>query len=383
MPRIGCTRFRFVPVLPLALVVAALGCQEDAQSPTAPELGPALAIRPANGLSFRQVSAASIHTCGVTPDHRAYCWGENSFGRLGDGTTDIDHLTPTRVVGGLRFRQVSAGVAHTCGVTPDHRAYCWGENSFGQLGDGTTALVRVTPVRVAGGLRFRQVSKGFFHTCGVTPGERGHCWGDNRFGQLGDGTTTDRRTPVAVAGGLRFRQLSGGEAHTCGVTPDNRAYCWGDNRFGQLGDGTTTQRLTPVAVAGGLRFRQVSAGRFHTCGVTPGERAYCWGNNDQGQLGDGTTTRRETPAAVSGGLRFRQLSAGSGGFSHTCGVTPGNLAYCWGSNEAGQLGDGTTTDRGTPVPVAGGDINPDDVREPNGDNSQVGVDEADGDTEQE
>jgi alpha-tubulin suppressor-like RCC1 family protein len=156
---------------------------------------------------------------------------------------------------------------------------------------------------------------------------------------------------VRVVGGLRFRQVSAGFEHSCGVTLGNRGYCWGRSAFGEVGDGTTSVRLTPVRVAGGLRFRQVdAAGLFHTCGVTLGHSAYCWGLNDNGQLGDGTTINRLTPVAIAGGLLIRQVSAH---FNHSCGVTLGNRAYCWGDNERGQLGDGTTTDRRTPVRVAG------------------------------
>jgi alpha-tubulin suppressor-like RCC1 family protein len=352
MPRIVCPRFRFVPVLSLALVVAALGCREDAQSPTAPELRPALAIRPAHGLSFRQVSAGLFHACGVTAGNLVYCWGQNSRGQLGDGTT-TQRLTPVAVAGGLRFRQVSAGDENTCGVTTGNIAYCWGWNINGRLGDGTTTD-RLTPVAVAGGLRFRQVSADGV-ACGLTTRDVAYCWGRNASGRLGDGTTTDSPTPVAVAGGLRFRQLSAsaGSVHTCGVTRSNLAYCWGSNFQGQLGDGTISPRMTPVPVAGGLRFREVSVSGFHTCGVTPGNVAYCWGQNSEGELGDGTTQDvHPTPIAVAGGLRFREVTTGT---YHTCGVATGNVAYCWGNNFNFQLGNGGSGDDGlTPGPVAGG-----------------------------
>jgi alpha-tubulin suppressor-like RCC1 family protein len=342
-------------VLVPALVVAALGCREDAQSPTAPESGPALDIKSAAALSVRQVSAGGNHTCGVTRDDRAYCWGNNREGQLGDGTT-TQRLTPVLVAGGHQFRQVSAGFGHTCGVTTDYRAYCWGDNFDGELGDGTTTD-RHTPVLVAGGRRFRQVSAGSFHTCGANLFDHAFCWGGNFRGQLGDGTTTDRLTPVHVhARGLRFRLVSAGNAHTCGVATDASAYCWGNNFKGQLGDGTTTRRLTPVAVRRGLSFRQVRAGGFaHTCGVTTNDQAYCWGLNNEGQLGIGTSgfaQRRLRPVAVLGGLQFRAVSAGNG--NYTCGVTTGSLAYCWGHNGFGELGDGTTTRRLTPVAVVGG-----------------------------
>jgi len=160
------------------------------------------------------------------------------------------------------------------------------------------------------------------------------------LGELGDGTTVERTSPTPVAGGLTFAQLGRvGFYHTCGVTFDGAAYCWGDNTWGQLGDGTTTWEPSPVLVAGGLTFAAVSAGSYHTCGVTSGGAAYCWGGNSAGELGDGTFTQRTSPVAVAGGLMFATVSAGD---SHTCGVTTGGAAYCWGDNPSGQLGNGTT-----------------------------------------
>jgi alpha-tubulin suppressor-like RCC1 family protein len=298
------------------------------------------------------VSTGDGYTCGVTLEDRAYCWGANIYGRLGDGTVETDRLTPVAVAGGLRFRMVHAGGLHTCGLTTDDRAYCWGLNLDGQLGDGTTAYYRLTPTAVAGGRRFRLLRVGYEHSCAVTPFDVTYCWGSNLDGQLGDGTTTDRLKPVRVVGGLEFKQLSGGNYHTCGVTTAERAYCWGFNAQGQVGDGTTMQRLRPTLVAGGLRFRQVSGGGLHTCGLTLENRAHCWGLNADGQLGDGTTTTyRLTPVLVVGGLRFDHLSAGNYG---TCGVTTVNQPYCWGRNSDGEVGDGTTTSRLRPTAVGGG-----------------------------
>jgi alpha-tubulin suppressor-like RCC1 family protein len=298
---------------------------------------------------FRQVSGGVAHTCAVTLNHRAFCWGENRSGQLGDGTT-TPRRRPEPVVGGLQFRQIVTGTAHTCGITLDDVAYCWGENFGGELGDGTINPGRPTPGPVAGTLHFRQLSVGSLHTCGLTTTDQIFCWGSNLSGQLGDGTTTDRTSPVQVTGGLRFRQVGAGTGHTCGLTLDKRAYCWGDNSFGAVGDGSSgNQRLVPVAVAGDFRFRQVDGGMFHTCGVTQGNRAKCWGFNEAGQLGDGTTADHTTPGAVAGGLLFRQVV---GGHAYTCGITVDDRAYCWGFNQEGELGDGTTTPRLIPRAVA-------------------------------
>jgi alpha-tubulin suppressor-like RCC1 family protein len=367
----------FLAVLTPALV-AALACGEAVESPTAPSSERALAPAATATLAFRQVSAGYYHTCGVTTDDRAFCWGEGSSGELGDGT-NTSQLSPVAVAGGLRFRQVSAGTSYTCGVTIDDAAYCWGDNGAGQLGDGTqtscggynppctdpeTNANRARPVRVLGGLRFRQVDAGSGgHTCGVTRDNLAYCWGNNFYGQLGDnakgeaGRYTNRPMPVAVAGGISFRQVSAGGAHTCGVATDDRAYCWGYNIYGQVGDGTDIRRrIRPVLVAGGLRFKQVSAGgahqqNGHTCGVTTGGRAFCWGDGRLGQIGDRSTILRFTPRAVAGALDFRQVSAGG---VHTCGTTTTSVAFCWGNNSFGAVGDGTTTQRLTPVRVSGG-----------------------------
>ena len=203
---------------------------------------------------------------------------------------------------------------------------------------------------MTGDLRFRELGAiaTTVHTCGLTISHQAYCWGFNRNGQLGDGTTIDRTTPVAVVGGLRFREVSGAARHTCAITLGNRAYCWGDDEVGQPGDGSTTEfpasRPFPVAVAGGLRFHNITTGEFHSCGIATGNAAYCWGANFNFQLG--TPGEHLTPAPVTGGLEFREVSAGGG--EHNCGVATGHVAYCWG---AGHLGDGTNDPSLTPVPV--------------------------------
>ena len=253
----------------------------------------------------------------------------------------------------LTFTAVTVGVDHTCGVTISRAAYCWGDNFFGQLGDGTRTR-RTAPVLVAGALRFASVDAGSWHTCGLTTAGAAYCWGDNFFGQLGDGSTTNRVTPVGVLGGLSFTAISTGHLHTCAIAAGGAAYCWGDNDVDQLGDGTTiASRPSPASVAGGLQASAISTEWGHSCVVTTTAAAYCWGDNRFGQLGvgDGSPVpRTPLPVAVAGELSFRAVSAGD---SHTCGVTIDNTAYCWGHN-TGQLGDGTTLSRTTPAPVAGG-----------------------------
>jgi alpha-tubulin suppressor-like RCC1 family protein len=258
MSNIACRSIRFASVLSAALTVAIAGCSEDAESPTEPRLQPALATTATQALVFRQVSAGHFHTCGVTSDNRAYCWGANFSGQLGDGT-NTQRLRPMAVAGGLNFRQVLAGArdrygtSHSCGVTTSYQGYCWGGNDEGQLGDGTTTQ-RLKPRAVAGGLQFSGLIPGGDHTCAVTTASVAHCWGYDYYGQLGDGSPVGnaaptRLSPFAVVGELALKAVTPGGTHTCALTTGNLAYCWGANA-GQLGDGTTDWTSTPVPVAG-------------------------------------------------------------------------------------------------------------------------------------
>jgi alpha-tubulin suppressor-like RCC1 family protein len=183
-----CSLRVLVSMLLGGIAVVASGCREDAESPTAPEVTPALSTASAP-LSFLSISSGSYHTCGVAVNNRAYCWGNNQEGQLGDGTT-TDRSRPVAVARDISFLQVSAGYNHTCGVSTNNRVYCWGLNDFGQL--GATNFRYSKPALVSGGFHFSQVNTGGRHTCAVTPVNLAYCWGDNSSGQLGDGTTTNR-----------------------------------------------------------------------------------------------------------------------------------------------------------------------------------------------
>ncbi len=297
------------------------------------------------------VAAGFLHTCAVRTgtSTNTDCWGNNLDGQLGNGTTTITS-SPTRVSGTQVLQSVRAGRFHSCGRTSTNVAYCWGYNGDGELGDNSTTS-RSTPVPVAGGQLFQYVEPGAFFTCGLTTGGSAYCWGDNFYGQLGNGNNSPSSLPVAVSAPI-FVWLTVGDNHACGATSGGAVYCWGDNSSGQLGNGgSPTTSSTPVLVSGGLILQGVLAGDNHTCARTnPGNAAYCWGSNSDGQLGDGSFTDRTTPVPVQGAFAFTALA---GGGYHTCGLVSGT-AYCWGDNFDGQLGDGTTALRTFPTLVSGG-----------------------------
>jgi alpha-tubulin suppressor-like RCC1 family protein len=376
-PRASLTSPRgLIAVLTAPLLATLLACGETVEPPSAPDAERASGPLASAALMVTQVNAGAAHNCALRSDNRAVCWGWNVFGQVGNGTTSFEVLSPTAVMGGRSFRQITAGIYHTCAVTMDNRAFCWGGAA---LGSGT-ASGSSRPVAVVGGLSFRQVSAGQEHTCGVTTSDRVYCWGINTFGQLGNGTQNldfePELSPVPVMGSLRFRGVSVGVHHSCGVTTTNQAYCWGGDQWGQLGDGaasgtcqvpngTRPCRLKPTRVAGGHQWRQIDAGGGsgpaegdpepffggRTCGVTTDGRAFCWGDGTLGQNGDGTRSIRTAPSRVAGDRLYRAVSTGE---NHTCAVSTDNRAFCWGLNGAGQLGDGTQTTRLRPRAVVGG-----------------------------
>lgn len=363
------------------------------------------------------LAAGFNHVCALTEAGGVKCWGWNGFGNLGDDTT-TNRTTPVDVVGlASGVKAITAGMpgyftGHTCALLETGAVKCWGQNSLGELGDGTKTM-RTTPVDVAAlGTDQKAVDLGKYHSCVLTNGGKVKCWGDNTFGQFGMGRELYRPIPVDVAtlqdgmatlaaGGLRTCGLTAGGAAKCwgsnwsgevgdggnshcsmpmdvaglsagvtmlatggqaGMDPTLKEHscaivagglkCWGDNSSGQLGDGTKVDRNTPVDVAGlGSGVIAVATGESYTCAVASGGAVKCWGDNAAGQLGDGTTTAQTTPVDVVGlGSGVVALGAGAG---HSCALTSGGGVKCWGRNTSGQLGDGTTTDHPTPVDVVG------------------------------
>lgn len=300
---------------------------------------------------WRDVEASDLSSCGLTDVGAAYCWGFGLSGVIGDGSTD-DEQSPVPVSGGITFASITTHGSHACGLAPSGAAYCWGGDQL--ILPDSQATIELVPGPVGGGIFFESLSAGESQTCGVTAAGSAYCWGANGAGELGDGTRLARFTPTAVTGGVVFaRVFTSDFAQACGLAAGGQAFCWGWNIYGSLGFPSTvvdSVRTAPTAVPNFL-FATMALGMYHTCGLTLGGQAYCWGFNDQGQLGDGTTTNSPSPVAVATSLTFVSLAAGG---EHTCGLTSTGAAYCWGDNFLGDLGDGTGIPRSLLVAVLGG-----------------------------
>jgi hypothetical protein len=309
--------------------------------------------------NWTQVSAGNTHSLGVTDTGIAYAWGSGADGQLGTGTTTTQS-SPVTVVGGITdWSQVSGGSRHSLGLTDDGITYAWGLGLNGQLGTGDN-IARSSPVTVIGGItNWTQVSAGIAHSLGITDAGIVYAWGLCNNGRLGTDDLINRSSPVTVIGGItNWSQVSAGGDHSLGVTDDGIAYAWGAGGIinGRLGTGDNIARSSPVTLVGGItNWTQVSAGGSHSLGITDDGVAYAWGSSFNGQLGTGDNINRSSPVTVIGGItNWTQVSAG---IAHSLGLTDDGVAYAWGPGSAGQLGTGTTTTQSSPVTVIGGITN--------------------------
>ncbi|WP_334194054.1 RCC1 domain-containing protein [Pararhodobacter sp.] len=309
--------------------------------------GSTSAAQPLTIISRPQIVAGGSHSCARTTDRALFCWGDNINGQVGNASND-DQLNPQPIP--VYSRDIALGDFHTCALRENGRPYCWGRNNAGQVGDGTTQG-RWRPVSVPGLRRVTQVVAGAEHSCALHSNGTVSCWGANGAGQLGDRTFIDRLTPVSVIGLRRVVALTAGGNHTCALRDTGMVLCWGANDAGQLGDGTTTNRNQPTNVIPFGRVRQITAGSRHTCAVHNFNNVFCWGSNSSGQVGDGSFTDRPQAVRVLR-LPVQSIVQVSAGGLHSCALAMDGSAYCWGNNTAGQLGDGTMSNRWRPVMVA-------------------------------
>lgn len=288
--------------------------------------------------SWSMVRAGDSHTCGLTTDGAAYCWGRNSAGAVGDGGT-TDALSPSLITPNS-WASIDARNDQSCAVRIDHAIWCWG------AGRTSPALSNIHP-------RWQSIALGGTHACATSLDDMFWCWGDNSSHQINgfSPATVPATDPQWNLFGPVYTELVAANGSTCAIRDDDSMWCWGENVWGQLGDGTTTRRLRPTQIGAGNAWLRMSIGRKHGCAIRTDRSLWCWGWNGDGELGVGTQDKHYTPTQVGTDKDWMFVSAS--GLLHTCAVKTDKSLWCWGSNAKRQLGDGTTAMlRTTPTRVA-------------------------------
>ncbi|MEJ2552655.1 MAG: RCC1 repeat-containing protein [Gammaproteobacteria bacterium] len=305
------------------------------------------------------------HACALLADKTVWCWGDNSAGQLGNGTTN-DSPIAVQVQNISTAMEITAGFQHTCARLSDQTIRCWGDNSSGQLGNGGTSPSS-TPVPVSGidgtttSKKATGIAAGYGHTCALLANKTVWCWGKNSYGQLGNGGYTESDAPVMVSGidgtTIQATAIAVGQNHSCALLSGGAEQCWGFNYYGQLGNSSTTSSNVPVSVSGISSATALTAGNFHSCALLSSGQVQCWGNNRSGQLGNGVAIQSTTPVNVSS---ISAAAAVTAGYSHSCALMSDGTVECWGYNQYGQLGNGSSIQQSsTPVLVSGiGGLNP-------------------------
>lgn len=346
----GGATFSVVLVSPTRDPAAAWGRNTSSQLGDGSSVDSPVAVRVALASTtvVGEIAAGYRHSLAAPTTGGLFTWGDNTDGQLGDGTlTTRDTPVQALLPAGTVVASAGGGLAHSIISTSDGDVYAWGRNSSGQVGDGTV-VPRATPVRVAVP-PVQAVAAGNVHSLALAAGEV-FAWGNNAYNQVADGTRTPRRSPVRVPLPGTVVAVAAGGFHSLALTSPGGLYAWGYNRYGQLGDGTTIDRSAPVPVAlpAGVRVVAIAAGLHHSLAVTSTGQVLAWGANTAGQIGDGTGTNRAAPVAVAlpaGGA----VIAVAGGGVHSLAVTSTGEVLAWGRNNFGQLGDAGPPVRLTPV----------------------------------
>ena len=326
------------------------------------------------GKRIVDISAGEVHTVAIDEEGKVYTWGYNEFGQLGDGTTTNSTLPiciseKGNELKGKRIVDISAGGGHTVAIDEEGKIYAWGNNEVGQLGDGTTTN-SVLPICISDkdnelkGKKIISISAGVVHTVALDEEGKAYTWGNNEYGQLGDGKTTNSVLPICISDkdnelkGKKIISISAGVVHTVALDEEGKAYTWGNNEYGQLGDGKTTNSVLPICISDkenelkGKRIVDISAGYGHTVAIDEEEKVYTWGYNEFGQLGYVTEDNSTEPICISdkeNELKGKRIVDISAGYGHTVAIDKEGKVYTWGFNEYGQLGDITLRYSAEPI----------------------------------
>jgi alpha-tubulin suppressor-like RCC1 family protein len=329
----------------------------------------------------KRISAGEYHACQIKPNGKAYCWGADINGRLGNGAITGSQASPslvdtTGIAGFIGWKIISAGEGSTCGIIQDGRAYCWGNDGDGELGNGAITGNQASPslvdtTGIAGFIGWLDISTNDNLTCGIIQDGRGYCWGADSDGKLGNGAITGSKNApslidtTGIPGFVAWSQVYTGEDFACGIVKDGRAYCWGDDGVGQLGNGAIIgDRASPslvdtTAIPGFAAWKIIDTGGDdveHVCGIIQDGRGYCWGADFDGQLGNGAITGDQASpslvdtSGISGFIAWQSIAAGE---ESSCGIIQDGRGYCWGKDSNGELGNGTTItgDQVSPSPI--------------------------------
>ncbi len=290
------------------------------------------------------VAAGADHSCAIKSDGTLWCWGANASGQLGIGNTAARNQ-PVQIGNAANWQTAAVGTDHSCAIKGDGTLWCWGDNTQSQLGDGTTDQ-STSPKPIGSDTDWSALNLGTQAGCAIKTDKSLWCWGDNASGQLGLGNTTDAATPTQVQPGTAWTGAAVGVNHSCGIRDDDASlWCWGDNAYGQLGQGNANPSSSPLQVQPGTRWIAVASGNGHSCAIKDDATLWCWGNNTAGQLGLGTAGHLAIPKQVSHSKDWRAVSTGD---YHSCAVDADYIGYCWGLNDAGQLGSGNPLGTNTP-----------------------------------
>lgn len=309
-------------------------------------------VRIGSQVRWRQVAAGVKHTCAIDYESRLWCWGRNRWGQLGQGD-QVDRTTPSPVNMDGRWSSVTAGGAHTCGIMENGTLWCWGQGSSCQTGHGDLSY-RKLPKQVGSSDNWEMISAGLLHTCGLRDDGTLWCWGSANNGKLGHGETSDLplkvQTPHQVGNDSDWSSVSTGRSHTCGIRNDGSLWCWGSNQGGALGVGRTRPTIdttSPVALDSSNSWVSVSTGLYQTCGIRENKTLWCWGRGDYGQLGIGDQHSRNNrhPKQVGSSTDWQEVS---GDWRVACGIREDKTIWCWGDNSYGQLGFEDATEHKVP-----------------------------------
>ena len=360
-------------------------------------------------LDWQGIATGGSNICSLKRDGSLWCWGTNDYGQLGNGGT-LSQSKPVQIDASRDWQAITSRAYHTCALKKEGSLWCWGRNNVGQLGDGTIVddsmlwQMRTTPVQIGSALDWQTITAGDFHTCALKNNSSLWCWGYNLQGQLGDGSTVNQSKPVQIGTAFDWQTIAAGDLLTCALKKDGSLWCWGTDRSPDqiisqpstpvqigmdmdwraiavssyricalkkegslwclrnigsalLADGTREAvQYQPEQIGISMDWQTIAMSPYHTCVIKVEGSLWCWGKNDYGQLGNGTTFGSfydlSTPEGMVQVDMDRDWQAIAVGPSHTCALKKEGSLWCWGRNTSGELGDGTTVTKGEPSPVS-------------------------------